>query len=50
MDLRPLDDLDVEALVLHLESMFGSNPTVSDVDIVLYSLFNTFHQLSGGTP
>ena len=47
---RSLDDLDVETLVLYLEPMLGSNPTVSDVHIVLYSLFNTFHHLSGGTP
>ena len=39
---RPLNDLNVETPVLHLEPMLGSNPTVSDVHIVLYSLFNTF--------
>ena len=38
----PLDDLNVETLALCLEPMLGSNPTVSDVHIVLYSLFNTF--------
>ena len=37
-----LDDLNVETLALCLEPMLGSNPTVSDVYIVLYSLFNTF--------
>ena len=47
---RPLDDLNVETLALHLEPMLGSNPTVSDVHIVLYSLFNTFCRLSRGTP
>ena len=46
---RPLDDLNVETLALRLEPMLGSNPTVSDVHIVLYSLFNTFRRLSGGT-
>ena len=38
----PLDDLNVEIPTLRLEPMLGSNPTVSDVHIVLYSLFNTF--------
>ena len=38
----PLDDLNVETPMLRLEPMLGSNPTVSDVHIVLYSLFNTF--------
>jgi len=46
----PLDDHNVETLALRLEPMLGSNPTVSDVHIVLYSLFNTFRRLSGGTP
>ena len=36
----PLDDLNVETPALRLEPMLGSNPTVSDVHIVLYSLFN----------
>ena len=45
-----LDDLDVETLALCLEPMLGSNPTVSNIDIILYSLFNTFRQLSRGTP
>ena len=48
--LGPLDDLNVETPALRLEPMLGSNSTVSDVHIVLYSLFNTFHLLSGGTP
>ena len=47
---RPLDDLNVETLALRLEPMLGSNLTVSNVHIVLYSLFNTFRRLSGGTP
>ena len=38
----PLDDLNVETLALRLEPMLGSNPTVSDAHIILYSLFNTF--------
>ena len=46
----PLDDLNVETTALRFEPMLGLNPTVSDVYIVLYSLFNTFRQLSGGTP
>ena len=46
---RPLD-LNVETLALRLEPMLGSNPTVSDIHIILYSLFNTFCRLSGGTP
>ena len=46
----PLDDLNVEIPTLRLEPMLGSNPTVSDIHIILYSLFNTFRQLSRGTP
>ena len=38
----PLDDLSVDTLALRLEPMLGSNPTMSHVHIVLYSLFNTF--------
>ena len=45
----PLDDLNVETPALRLEPMLGSNPMMSDVHIVLYSLFNTFRQFSGGT-
>ena len=45
----PLDDLNVETPALRLEPMLGSNPMMSDVHIVLYSQFNTFHQFSGGT-
>ena len=47
---RPLDDPNVETLALRLEPMLGSNSMVSNVHIVLYSLFNTFRRLSGGTP
>ena len=39
----PLDDLNIETPALHLEPMLGSNSTVSNVYIVLSSLFNTFH-------
>ena len=39
---EPLDDLNVETLALHLEPMLGSNSMVSNVYVVLYSLFNTF--------
>ena len=46
----PLDDLNVETPALRPEPMLGSNPMVSDVHIVLYSLFNTFWQLSEGIP
>ena len=38
----PLDDLNVETPTLRLEPTLGSNSTVSNVHIVLYSLFNTF--------
>ena len=44
---RPPDDLNVETLALHLEPMLGSNSMVSNVYVVLYSLFNTFRRLSG---
>ena len=44
-----LDDLNVETLTLCLKPMLGSNPMVSNVDIILYSLFNTFCQLSRWT-
>ena len=47
--LRPLDDPNVKTLALCLKPMLGSNPTVSNVHIVLYSLFNIFRRLSGGT-
>ena len=46
----PLDDLNIETPALRLDPMLGSNPTVSDVHIILYSLFNTCHQLFRGTP
>jgi len=47
---RPLDDPNIKTLALRLEPILGSNPMVSNVHVVLYSLFNTFHRLSRGTP
>ena len=49
-DPGSLNDLNDKTLRLHFEPALGSNPTVSDVHTVIYSLFNTFHQLPGGTP
>ena len=46
----PPDGLNDETPTLRFEPMLGSNPTVSNVDIVLYSLFNIFRRLSRGTP
>ena len=45
----PLDDPNIETLALRLEPILGSNSTVSNVYVVLYSLFNTLRRLSGGT-
>ena len=45
----PPDDLNDETPVLRFEPTLGSNPTMSNIHIVLYSLFNIFRQLSGGT-
>ena len=45
----PPDDLNDEMPMLRSEPTLGSNPTVSNVHIVLYSLFNIFRQLLGGT-
>ena len=47
---RTLGDLNDEAPVLRSEPTLGSNPTVSNVHTVIYSLFNIFHQFSRGTP
>ena len=43
-------DLNDETPMLCSEPTLGSNPTMSNVFIVLYSLFNIFRRLSGGTP
>ena len=43
------DDLNDEAPALRSKPMLGSNPTVSNVHTILYSLFHIFHQLSRGT-
>ena len=40
---RPPNGLNVKTLALHLKPMLGSNSTVSNVYVVIYSLFNTFH-------
>ena len=47
---RPPSDLNDETPTLRFEPTLGSNPIVSNVHIVLYSLFNIFRRLSGGTP
>ena len=43
-------DLNDETPTLRSKPTLGSNPTVSNVCFVLYSLFNIFCRLSGGTP
>ena len=45
----PPSDLNGVTPTLRSEPTLGSNPTVSNVHIVLYSLFNIFRRLSGGT-
>ena len=45
-----LGDLNGETPAFRSEPTLGSNPTVSNVHIVLYSLFNIFRRLSKGTP
>ena len=46
----PLDDLNNETPALRSEPTWGSDPTVSNIPIVLYSFFGIFRRLSGGTP
>ena len=46
----PPGDLNDETPALRSEPTLGSNPTVSKVHIVLYSLFNIFRRLPGVTP
>ena len=47
---RTPDDFNDEASALHSEQTLCSNPTVSNVHVVIYSLFTIFRRLSGGTP
>ena len=46
----PPGDHSNEVPALRSEPTLGSNPTVSNVHTVLYSLFYIFRRLSGGTP
>ena len=45
-----LGDFNDEAPALCSEPTLGSNPTVSNIHTVIYSLFTIFRRLSGGTP
>ena len=45
-----LDDFNDKAPTLHSEQTLCSNPVVSNMHTVIYSLFTIFRRLSGGTP
>ena len=47
---RPPGHLNDEMSTLHSEPMLGSNPAVSNVHTVIYSLVYIFRRLSGETP
>ena len=50
LDSGTSSDRNDKAPMLRSEPTLGSNPTVNNVHIVLYSLFNIFRRLSRGTP
>ena len=50
IDTGTPSDLNDETPALRSEPTLVLNPAVSNVHIVLYSLFSTFRRLSGGTP
>ena len=43
------DDFNDEASMLHFEQTLCSNPAVSNVHTIIYSLFTISRRLSGGT-
>ena len=47
---RTPSDFNDEAPALHSEHTLCSNPAISNIHTVIYSLFTIFCQLSGGTP
>ena len=44
------DDFNDEAPVLHFKQTLCSNPAMSNVHTIIYSLFNIFRRFSVGTP